>query len=504
MLKKEKLLNKKSNISKLSDKNETNINKKSNSSNKKKTIFKYHFIGIGGISMSALARYLVNEKHIVSGSDINPEIKLDGIKVFAGHSANNVGNCDFVVYNTAITDTNPEIIRAKEKNITLLTRAELLAEIASKHKNIISISGVHGKTTTTEMIAEVFIQAGLKPTVHLGGISNCFNSNVLIGDSNYFITEACEYKNSFLTLKSTLGVILNIEPEHLDFFKTFCDMQSSFRAFAYASKSTVSTTEICPNKTILFKNKNGYDARNISTLSNGKLCFDCYYKNKFLDTVILNALGIHNIDNALACIATCRHFKIKLKHIKKALKNFKGVKRRMEIIQANPLVIHDYAHHPTELISSITAIKNHFKEAENFWQNSNIKKRKLKKEKHLAEKYKTVTCSRPNQNTNSKTLIVVFQPHTYSRTATFKDDFINALNIADKVYIFKTYAAREDVIKGASAFCLYQKLHKIKKETYYYKDFLNLSNDLKSILNENTILLILGAGDIYKLGLYFS
>lgn len=331
MLKKEKTLNKKPAISKT------------------KKILKYHFIGIGGISMSALAKYLANENNIVTGSDINPEVELEGIKVFVGHSADNIDNPDFVVYNTAITETNPEIIKAKEKNITLLTRAELLAEIANKHKNIISVSGVHGKTTTTEMIAEVFIQAGLNPTVHLGGISNYFNSNILIGEKNYFITEACEYKNSFLTLKSSLGVILNIEPEHLDFFKTFNDMQSSFKAFALASKNVVASAEMCP-KTIIYKNENGYNVRNILTLSNGKLCFDCYYKNKFLDTIILNAFGIHNIDNALACIATCRKFKINLTHIKKALKNFKGVKRRMEVIQTNPLVIHDYAHHPTELV----------------------------------------------------------------------------------------------------------------------------------------------------------
>ncbi|MDD3397094.1 MAG: UDP-N-acetylmuramate--L-alanine ligase [Clostridia bacterium] len=460
---------------------------------KKKLIKKhYHFIGIGGISMSALAKYLANENNIITGSDISPDVKLSGIETFVGHNAKNLGDCDVVVYNSAISSDNPEMIEAKKRNVPIISRAEMLAEIGSRHKNVISISGIHGKTTTTEMIAEVFIQAGLNPTVHLGGISNCFCSNLLLGDKKFFITEACEYKNSFLSLKNKVGVILNLEPEHLDFFKTFNKMKESFKLFANSSETVVAPADLGINikNCILIKDINGYTAKNVITLKNGKLSFDCYFKGEYLDTIILNAMGIHNISNALACIAVSRHFKIDVEKIKRALNSFKGVKRRMEIVNPSPLIIHDYAHHPTELNATIEAIKNHFKigYVERLESKSNVRIGNVSLKNQL----------------NSKRLYVVFQPHTYSRTDAFKDDFIKILNKADKLYLYKTYPAREKAIKGASAYNLYQKLHKIKKDTYYYKDFSILANDLKKELKSDTILLILGAGDIEKLNSYFK
>lgn len=458
---------------------------------KKKTKKHYHFIGIGGISMSALAKYLSNDGNLITGSDINPDVKIENIKTFVGHNAKNLGNCDIVVYNSAISEDNPEIIEAKKRNIALISRAELLAEIGKGHKNVISISGIHGKTTTTAMIAEVFIQAGLNPTVHLGGISNCFCSNLLLGDKKFFITEACEYKNSFLSLKNKVGVILNLEPEHLDFFKTFNKLKNSFQIYASSSRVVVAPADLGINlkNVIQINDNNGYQAKNVISLKNGKLRFDCFFKGKILDTFELNAMGAHNVSNALACIAVSRYFKITNEVIKSALNSFKGVKRRMEIIKTEPLIIHDYAHHPTELNATIEAVKSHFK----IGSAGQVGFKKAEQQDLFIK----------NQTLNKK-LYVVFQPHTYSRTDAFKDDFIKILNKADKLFLFKTYSAREKAIKGASAYNLFQKLSKLKKETYYYKDFSVLANDLKKELNSETILLILGAGDIEKLGRYFK
>ena len=438
--------------------------KKKNLLINKKSSKHYHFIGIGGISMSALAKFLANKNNVISGSDINPDIKIDGIKTFVGHNAKNINGCDVVVYNSAIQENNPEIIEARKKCIPLISRADLLAEIGEMHKNVISISGVHGKTTTTEMIAEVFIQAELNPTVHLGGISNCFNSNILIGGKKFFISEACEYKNSFLSLKNTVGVILNLEPEHLDFYKTFNNMKSSFELFANHSKIVISPIDlgIKTGKTIFIKDNSGYTAKNVLTLNNGKLSFDCFFKGKYLDNIVLNALGKHNVDNALACIAVARYFNISMKHIKQALSSYKGVKRRMEIIKLNPLIIHDYAHHPTELNSAIDAIKSHFKIGltETF-DNPNYAKILTNQELDASNDINFLS----NQG-NAKKLYVIFQPHTYSRTNNFKDYFIKVLTKADKLFLFKTYPAREKAIPGASAYNLYQKIIKNKNEKY--------------------------------------
>ncbi|MDD2227625.1 MAG: Mur ligase domain-containing protein, partial [Clostridia bacterium] len=602
----------------------------------------YHFIGIGGISMSALANLLSYEKNKITGSDLNsnfnPDLKLDKFPIYTGHKSENIGNCDIVVYNSAIKETNLEIVRAKEKNIPLKGRAELLSEIADKYENVISISGMHGKTTTTEMIAEVFIHAGKNPTVHLGGISNYFNSNLRIGGKEFFITEACEYKNSFLSLKSTVGVVLNIEPEHLDFFKSFSEIKNSFSKFAHTSKMTVAPCNLNPDKTIMFKNNQGFSAKNISISRDGKISFDCYFKDSYFDTIVLNALGMHNVDNALACIAAANYFKIKKEHIRTALLNYKGVKRRMEIIKTTPLIISDYAHHPTEILSSINALKQHLevrqfadlnktdflldidkkenvkknvsknniennikKDRENSKKESEIKtkkniKRKTKKKsetevenvikrgnkKNGNKKKEKIQISNESENLNinfikgnnygikkensekesgtetnlsevvskknthsnailgtptasfttkketklkSKTnnitktkiedykngeksknrLLVVFQPHTYSRTQAFMGDFVKVLSVADTTFIYKTYAAREKPIKGASAYDLYLKLRKIKKNAKYFKSFIDLAENIKKESEDNSATtLILGAGDIEKLIPYLT
>lgn len=422
---------------------------------------KYHFVGIGGVSMSALAQILLSQGNIVTGCDIsksNYTQKLEnlGVKVFYCHAEQNIQNCDFVVYNSAISNQNPELVYAQKNHIPLVSRAELLAEISNKFENIIAISGMHGKSTTTTMIAEVFLNAGLNPTIHLGATSKKISSNVFVGDNKYFITEACEYKNNFLSLHPTVSVVLNVEEEHLDFFKNFQNIKSSFTRFAKQSKTLISNTSVdflCP--TISF-GKSGYTAKNIKQLKNGGNHFECWFKGKKLFTVKLNAFGKHNVQNALACIAVCRHFKINDKIIVETLENFKGLKRRFEIKNDMPLIIHDYAHHPVEIKSCIEAIKDF----------------------------------------SNKKLTLVFQPHTYSRTKTLFGDFCSSLSLCDNLVLLKTYSAREKYIVGGSAKNLFDKINKTKPNTQYFKSFKKCKEYLINTISNNDILLFAGAGDI--------
>ncbi|MDD4816155.1 MAG: UDP-N-acetylmuramate--L-alanine ligase [Clostridia bacterium] len=420
---------------------------------------RYFFVGVGGVSMCALAKLLTHNGNIVVGSDSNPETKISGIKVFHEHNAENVKDIDCLVYNNAIAETNPEILEAKKLNIPVMSRAELLAEIASEYKYLISVSGMHGKTTTTEMIAEVFLEAGLEPTVHIGGISNCFKSNLYIGKKKFFITEACEYKDSFLTLKSGVGVVLNIEPEHLDYFKNFENIKKSFEKFANNSKKIISQKKYNFNNSINYGENGNFIAKNIKINENKLFNFDIYKNNKLFGNFNLNSIAEHNIENALACTAVCDYFKINKKHIKEALENFKGVKRRMEFVNTSPIVIHDYAHHPTELNATISAVKKHYK----------------------------------------KEILVVFQPHTFTRTKAFFKDFVKVLLKADKLFLIKTYSAREEEIEGATAKDLFEKTKPQKLDTYYFEDFISAQTEIKKHLKSNNILLILGAGDIDKM-----
>lgn len=438
----------------------------------------YHFIGIGGVSMSALARILFEDGNVITGSDINPNTKLDFATVFHNHDAQNVKPADVVVYNNAIQSTNPEILSARKLGKEVISRANLLAKISSGYKNVIAISGMHGKTTTTEMIAEVFLRAGKNPTVHIGAISNYFNSNLRVGEKGYFITEACEYGDSFLSLKPTLSVVLNIEPEHLDYFKNFSNIKKSFQIFSNQSKNVVIHNNY--KNLIKTKNKNKYKinkktnktkvfcdnycvyAKNIKKIKN-KLSYDLYYKNKFKGKVILNSIVEKNVENSLACFLVCKHFHIDERYFFAAMRKFKGTKRRMEVLSLNPLVIEDYAHHPSELKTVIESVQKHYLE----------------------------------DNLNKK-LIVIFQPHTYTRTRAFFGDFIEVLLKADFVGILETFSARENIIQGASGFDLYKalktKFTSSEKKAMYFQNIYEVKNYISSP-PKNSIVLYLGAGE---------
>ncbi len=406
--------------------------------------------------------YLKTIGNYVQGSDIsnsNPKEKLEqnGIKVFSVHDKKNIGDVDVVVYNFAIKSNNEELIEAKKRKIKILTRAELLSIISKNFKYVISVAGSHGKTTTTAMLFSCLNCANKYPSLHLGAQLKNQDFGFVLQKNQYFITEACEYKDSFLQLHSNIGIILNVEPEHLDYFKTFNNEIKSFNKFAQNSENV-----ICINNEII--NKKDYTfgdcysdiyAKNIEIV-NHKYHFDCFYKNKYFAHIELGAVGLYNVTNALSVIMACIILKIPKKYIIQGLKEFKGVKRRFEVLGNDEhFVVHDYAHHPTEIKKTIATFK---------------------------------------ENVGNKKILVVFQPHTFSRTKSLYNDFLTCFNECDKLLLVKTYPAREKYDKTCSAYKLYKDIKSV--ECNYCANFSLVVKKILNYLQKNYAVLILGAGDI--------
>lgn len=383
-----------------------------------------YFIGIGGISMSSLAVFYAVQGNIVSGSDICESDNLKtlenfGISYNIGHKKENIAsfNPNEVVINCAIKDDNEELVWAKDNNKKIVSRAKFLGNLAKCFKNTIAISGTHGKTTTTALISEIFIEAKKKPSIHIGGVLKKCDSNFLIGDNKFFITEACEYKNSFHELSPSLGVVLNIEPDHLDFFKDINEINASFDQFLNISKTKIFKID---EFSYMLKNKKNQDlffAKNIKKLASG-FSFD-FYKNEYMiGTIKTNFHGEHNVKNALVACIVASHYRISIKTIKRAIKNFSGVKRRFEeVCKVNEsIIVHDYAHHPTEITKVIQQAKRYGK------------------------------------------VLTVFQPHTFSRTKKLFNDFLSCFNESDGLVLLKTYPAREEEIESASAKALFEEI----------------------------------------------
>lgn len=419
----------------------------------------YHFIGIGGISMSALAHLVLSSGNLVQGSDLKKSAETEalerlGVKIFYGHNKKNVLGASRVIASGAISADNPELKEAQLLGLKIMSRGELLGELSKKYKKVIAISGAHGKTSTTEMLAEIFEHCGKNPTVHLGGISNLFGSNLKIGGKKFFITEACEYKNNFLSLEPNLGIILNVEPEHLDFFKTFKNVKESFDIFEKNCKKCIKITKKRGIFQVFLKNTL-FEAKNISHLGHCHYGYDLFKNNKFLGKVELGAFGKHNVPNSLCAIIAALEYKLPFQKIVEALKKYKGVKRRFELVAKSPMIIHDYAHHPTEIAKTIASAK---------------------KIPH-------------------KRLIVAFQPHTFSRTLSLKDEFVRVLECCDKLFLIKTYSAREKPIPGGSA----KDLAALLPHSNYCGSMESAYKLVNKILKPDDLLLILGAGNIDEL-----
>ncbi|MDT3845079.1 MAG: UDP-N-acetylmuramate--L-alanine ligase [Bacillota bacterium] len=441
-----------------------------------------HFIGIGGISMSGLAEILLDEKFCVTGSDshrspITEHLESLGAKIAYPQAAENITEgIDVVVYTAAIHPENPEFAEAKKRGIPMLTRAQLLGQIMKHYRNAISVAGTHGKTTTTSMITEIFMEAETDPTVSVGGMLDSIGGNIRVGGPDYFVMEACEYTNSFLSFFPTLAVILNIQEDHLDFFKDLADIRHSFRRFVgnVAEGGTVvingeieNWSEIIGDakvKVITFGHDRSFDysAGDISYDEFGRASFDLYVKGEKKERIRLGVAGEHNVLNALAAIAAAQNYAIPMSAVTKALERFSGTHRRFEKkgVLDGVTIIDDYAHHPQEIEATLRAAKNY--------------------------PHGTVWCA--------------FQPHTYSRTAAFLDDFAKALSLADRVILADIYAARETNTYGVSSDDIVQRLKKMGKEAWYLPTFPEIESFVRENCRPGDILITMGAGDIVKVG----
>ena len=430
------------------------------------------FVGIGGISQSALAIICKSYGILISGSDREKSSMTDylesiGIKVYIGHKAKNIVNVDLLVYSGAIKENNKEVVYCKNNNILTIERGEFLGYVSALYKNVIAISGIHGKTTTTAMLSNIFVVANLNPTIHIGGKSKNILSNVKIGSRDFFITEACEYRESFLHLNPTLGIILNIEAEHLDFYKNFNNILSAFNTFANNSKNVVigeKYKSFIDKKSVLTfgvnTTKANYIAKDIRKSVDGTN-FLVYKRDKFWARVGIKLYGEHNVYNALSVIAVSEFFGIDKKIIVDGLAKFEGVQRRFDIWGKvdKRTIIHDYAHHPSEIYATIKTAREYFK----------------------------------------LPVVVFFQPHTYSRTKQLFSQFLDCFDECEKVFITSTFSAREKYNQGFSGHHLYKNLKIKKPNTEYIKNIERIPQHINKLLDNPCIILILGAGDICKI-----
>lgn len=434
-----------------------------------------HFIGIGGVSMSSLAKLLKSDGHKISGSDINEsanvkELKAKGIEVFIPQSAENIKNYDLVVYTAAVKENNPELKQARESKLLTVERCVLLGEMMKQFKCPINVSGTHGKTTTTSMLAEIFVKGDKKPTVSVGGNLSSIGGNLLIGDKDYFICEACEYVESFLKFYPVISVVLNIEEDHLDYFEGLEHIKEAFCKFGRLTADTViynGDDENCRvlsqlenKKLYTFGLEKGNDCRadNITANENGGYSYDFYFKNENLGRITLSVPGRHNVYNSLAAVLTAYLSGISVRTASEALKSFSGAERRFEYKgeYRGAKIYDDYAHHPSEIAALLSAVE------------------KIQKNR----------------------LFIVFQPHTYTRTRALLNDFAETLRAAQNLIIADIYAAREKNIYNISSEDLAKKIPGAR----YMKSFEEIESLLKSTLTENDLLITVGAGNVFEIG----
>ena len=441
-----------------------------------------HFIGIGGISMSGLAEILLNEGFQISGSDskssdLTDRLRAKGAKIYIGQNASNIEERpQLVVYTAAIREDNPEYTAVKQAGIPMLSRAELLGQIMENYQHSIAVAGTHGKTTTTSMISQILLCAMKDPTISVGGILDSIGGNIRVGNSDVFITEACEYTNSFLNFYPMYSIITSVEAEHLDFFKDIDDIRNSFRRFAtntakngaviingeIESFSDITDGLDCNVVTYGLCDSCEYYAKNIEFNEKACATYTVMHQGEALGNITLNVPGIHNVANSLATIALCLDLGISMEDITNGLFAFGGTHRRFEYkgIWNGVTIIDDYAHHPTEVAATLTAARNY-----------------------------------PHGR-----IICVFQPHTYSRTKAFLEDFANVLSMADIIVLADIYAAREKNTIGISSTAILDVLKKSGSEAYYFPSFEEIEKFLKEKCINNDLLITMGAGDIYQVG----
>lgn len=441
-----------------------------------------YFIGIGGISMSGFAQLLHDYGFTVHGSDahkskITNHLESLGIPIVYGQSAENItSDIDFVVYTAAIHPDNPEFKAAQQMGLPMMERAEMVGQVMKNYPNAIAIAGTHGKTTTTSMVSHIFLEAAKDPTISVGGILKAIQGNIRVGHSKDFITEACEYTNSFLKFHPTAGVILNIDADHLDFFKDLDDIRHSFHQFAQLipedgvlivngeipQLSKIIEGLSCRVITFGLTPDCEYTASNISFDENGYGCFDLIHNGETKEHFSLHVIGRHNIANALSAIALAQYYHIDIEAIQKGLLAFEGTERRFELKGSfqGVTVVDDYAHHPTEIKATLTA----------------------------AEKY-------PHKH-----LWCVFQPHTYSRTRSLLHEFAEALSHAENIILADIYPAREKDPGDISSRTLQEEIRRLGKEAYYFSSFEEIEKFLSEKCINGDLLITMGAGDVVTIG----
>ena len=441
-----------------------------------------HFIGIGGISMSGLAEILLEENFTVSGSDtkespLTRTLKERGAKIFYGQRASNIEeSVQVVVYTAAIHPDNPEFACAASKGIPMLTRAQLLGQIMRNYDTPIAVSGTHGKTTTTSMISHMLLAGNCDPTISVGGILPAIGGNIRVGQSEMFLTEACEYTNSFLSFFPKISIILNIDADHLDFFKDINDIRHSFRKFAELLPSdgtliinadTPAYEDIirdlpCSVITYGLEHDAQYTAQDITYDEFGHATFTVLKDGQNVGTYSLKVPCIHNVSNALSAVAVGHLLGLPDSAITEGLNGFTGTDRRFQLkgTVAGVTIIDDYAHHPTEIEATLRAAKNY--------------------------PHKTTWC--------------VFQPHTYSRTKALLPEFAQALTLADHVVLADIYAARETDNLGISSEDLRRQIQELGTPCEYFPTFDEIENYLLENCTKGDLLITMGAGDVVNIG----
>lgn len=441
------------------------------------------FIGIGGISMSGFAELLNSKGFHIKGSDthespITKHLETLGIDVYYGQKASNIPeDTDLVVYTAAISEDNPEYVEAVRRGLPMMVRAEMIGQVMKNYSNTIAVSGTHGKTTTTSILTHIYLAAELDPTVSVGSILDIIKGNIRIGGSQNWIMEACEYTNSFLHFNPKTAIILNIEKDHLDFFKDIDDIRNSFNLFAkklpgdgllVINKDIENYGAIMDGiscRAVTYSINDGsadYYAGNISFNENGYGEFDLYIRGDYAGHYELSVVGEHNIGNSIAAACVAFEQNISADSIKKGLLSFKGAERRFQKKgEINGItVIDDYAHHPSEIEATLDAARNY-----------------------------------PHGR-----LVCVFQPHTYTRTRAFLSEFARSLSKADMVILTDIYAAREKDPGDISSKNLYDELKKLGANVYYISSFEEIKNFiLKNCINGD-MLITMGAGDVVSIG----
>ena len=441
-----------------------------------------HFIGIGGISMSALAEILLQKNYIISGSDIQKSPLTDklaekGASIFIGHVRENIKDADLIIYTAAVDDTNPEMQEASALNIPTIDRPKLLGAIMKKYPHAIAVAGTHGKTTTTSMVSTILMHAKMDPTILVGELLDNIGGNVRIGDSTYFVTEACEYCESFLKFYPHIGIVLNIEEDHLDYYRDLNHILEAFKKFARlipqegslivcgddANAMQIVNDATCNVVTYgTHKAHCDWRAQNIHWSKQGFANFDVAYRGNDLGNITLRVPGVHNVYNSIAAIACAHVLGVDFPSIAQGISAYTGARRRFEYKGNHKgfTVVSDYAHHPTEIKATLNAA--------------------------LKYPHNRIWC--------------IFQPHTYTRTLSLIDTFKDSFDVADHIIITDIYAAREKDDGSIHAKDLVKKIKDKGIKASYIAKFDDIASYVKAHAQKDDLVLTMGAGSIDQLG----